>query len=238
MTRTRATRFSLPQPEGLIKICGLREPEHAAAAAEAGADLLGFIFVKARRQVTPKQARNCIDAARRAAPHRDILAAGVFVDADPVVINDAARIAGLDLVQLHGNEPPGSIASIAVPVMKVFRPGPGDPGAEIMDAIETYLRLDQPPVGFVIDGYSERGHGGEGVRADWTLAASVNRVHPLLLGGGLDPENVAAAIAAVKPLGVDVSSGVETDGVKDPARIASFILAAREAFRSIQTVPA
>ena len=218
---------------GLIKICGLREPEHAVAAAAAGADLIGFIFATARRQVSAERARACIAASRASCPDGTHLAVGVFVNAAVDDINATVEMAGLDLVQLHGDEHPEMLDELSVPAIKVFRPRPGeDPGAigEMMDA---FLVSRRPPVALAIDGFSERGAGGEGISADWTAAAMLAEGRPLLLAGGLFPENVGAAIQQVRPLGVDVSSGVECDGEKDSHRIAEFIVAARSAFMDV-----
>ena len=218
---------------GLVKICGLREPAHAAAAAAAGADLIGFIFAPARRQVAPETARECIAAARDAAGERRVMAVGVFVDAEPDEINRVVEEAGLDVVQLHGAEPPEMLGELSVPAVKVFRPRSDETIATMLAAADRYLGAARPPAGILFDGYSEKGMGGEGIRADWTLAAEIARVRPIMLGGGLDAENVAAAIARVGPVGVDVSSGVESDGGKDPVRIEAFVAAAREAFKAV-----
>ena len=213
----------------LVKIDGLRQPEHAVAAARAGADLIGFIFAPARRRVTAIEARSCIAAARETAT-RTLLAVGVFVDAEPSEIADIAGDAGLDAVQLHGAEPPEFIQSLPVPAFKALRPRPGSPSEEVVSEINRYRSAATPPIGVLIDGYSDQAAGGSGARADWAMAAVVCAGSPILLAGGLDPENVGAAIRHVRPHGVDVSSGVEIDGVKDSARIDQFIRAARAAF--------
>jgi phosphoribosylanthranilate isomerase len=215
---------------GLVKICGLREPEHAAVAAAAGANLLGFIFAPARRQVSPERARECIAAAREAAGDREVLSVGVFVDAPANEINATVERAGFDLAQLHGAEPPALFGELIVPAMKVFRPRPGAAAAAIGEEIDRYLAAVQPPVAVVVDGFSERGVGGEGVSADWSTAAQLAVGRPFILAGGLTPENVGEAIDRVRPTGVDVSSGVETGGVKDSGRIVEFVSAARVAF--------
>ena len=215
----------------VVKICGLREPEHAIAAAEAGADLLGFIFAPARRRVTPEQARRCIEAARRAtSPARGLLAVGVFVDASPVEIGATVREAGLDVVQLHGAEPPGFPAMLPVPTIKALKPLPPAAVAETIEVAAAYFSATQRPVALLIDGYHPTSAGGSGTRADWGLARAVSPRWPTLLAGGLTPENVAEAIQMVRPLGVDVSGGVEEDGIKDSERIAAFIVAAKAAF--------
>jgi phosphoribosylanthranilate isomerase len=215
----------------IVKIDGLREPKHAAAAAAAGADLIGFIFAPARRQVTAAVARSCIAAARAASPERPVLAVGVFVDAPPSEMASIARETGIDVLQLHGAEPPESLRHLPVPALKALRPRPGTKAAHVMAEISRYHSSPQPPLGILVDGYSEEFAGGTGARADWRLAAEIGASFPIILAGGLDPDNVGAAIRQVRPLGVDVSSGVEIDGVKDAGRIEAFIRAARTAFR-------
>jgi phosphoribosylanthranilate isomerase len=215
----------------IVKIDGLREPEHAAAAAASGADLIGFIFAPARRQVTAAVARSCIEAARAAVREQPVLAVGVFVDASPSEMANIARECGIEALQLHGAEPPEALEHLPVPALKALRPRPGTNAAQLMAEIGRYHSSPQPPLGILVDGYTEEFAGGTGVRADWRLAAKVCASFPIILAGGLDPENVGVAIRKVRPLGVDVSSGVEIDGVKDPSRIEAFVRAARTAFR-------
>ncbi len=212
----------------VVKVCGIREPEHAAAAAEAGADVLGFIFAPARRQVTADVARACLLAARHVKP--DVLACGVFVNAPANEIAATVRAAGLDLVQLSGAEPPAFAASLPAPATKVIHPQPGVSAGEIVSQIGVYQLADVPPVALLLDAYSPKGAGGTGEKVDWGLAADVNARVPMVLAGGLAPENVAEAIALVRPQGVDVSSGVEIDGRKSTERIHAFVTAARAAF--------
>jgi phosphoribosylanthranilate isomerase len=219
---------------GIVKIDGLREPEHAAAAAAAGADLIGFIFAPARRQVTAAVARSCIAAARAAAPERPVLAVGVFVDAPPLETARIARETGIDALQLHGAEPPESLRHLPVPALKALRPRPGTKAAHLMAEIGRFHSAPQPPLGMLVDGFAEESAGGTGVRADWQLAAEIGTAFPIILAGGLDPDNVGAAIRQVRPLGVDVSSGVETEGVKDASRIEQFIRAARQAYQQLE----
>lgn len=214
----------------LVKIDGLREPRHAAAAAMAGADMIGFIFAPARRQVTPAVARECIHAAREGAAGRQTLAVGVFVNATVDEIEEVVMEAGLDLVQLHGVESPSFVERLAVPAIKVFRPRANTDSAVVLEEIEGYRSTHPRPVAYLIDGYDEAASGGTGVRADWELAASINRATHVMLAGGLNPSNVETAIRQVHPLGVDVSSGVEVRGEKDAGLIADFVRAAKEAF--------
>lgn len=220
-------------PTGAVKIDGLRRPRDAEAAVLAGADLIGFIFAPARRRVSPEEARRCLDAARSAAAGRAVLAVGVFVDAGADEMNDIAATVGLDLLQLHGDEPPALLATVEWPVLKVLRPMAGATVPEVERTMVRYWGGEKPPVAFVIDGYSPSAAGGEGVRADWELASRLVGTAPTLLAGGLDPGNVGEAIGRVRPLGVDVSSGVETDGAKDGAKIAAFVRAAKRAFADL-----
>jgi phosphoribosylanthranilate isomerase len=217
---------------GVVKICGLREPAHAAVAAAAGADLIGFIFAPARRQVSAAVARQCISAARNAAGARDVLAVGVFVDAPGGEMAAVADETGLDVLQLHGQEPFETLAALNRPVIKALRPRPGERVEQVLTSLSRYRNATKPPIAFLLDGYSPNALGGTGHRTDWQLAAAVCTAQPILLGGGLDAGNAAEAIGIVKPLGVDVSSGVETDDTKDPAKIEAFIAAARLAFRN------
>lgn len=218
-----------------VKICGLRQPEHAVAAVLAGADVLGFIFAPARRQVSAETAKACIVAAR-AATDRAVLAVGVFVDASQDNVRRTADAAGLDLVQLSGSESPGFIQTLGFPAIKALRPQNGASLETVQAHIDGYLAALTPPAAFLVDAYSERAAGGTGERADWGLAAEISATIPMLLAGGLDPENVGTAIRQVRPLGVDVSSGVEMEGVKSVARITAFVYAARQAFSLVPAV--
>ena len=217
---------------GLVKICGLREVAHAKVAAETGADLIGFIFAPSRRQVTSELAADAIAAAKAscAAP---LMAVGVFVDASPETINNVIEQAGLDLVQLHGTEPPGFAARIAAPVIRVHRLPAGTALAAALRQVEAHDAPPARPAIHFIEGHDPAAHGGTGVQADWGLAAALARRHRLVLAGGLSPDNVASAISVVQPQAVDVSSGVETAGVKDPAKIRAFVAAARAAFAAV-----
>lgn len=214
---------------GSVKICGLREREHAIAAAWAGADLLGFIFAPTRRHVAPAIARDAITAARAVSP-RPFLAVGVFVNASIDDMNHAACVAGLDVIQLSGDEPPGVISDLTLPVLRAIRPAPGATAVDIL--AEVAKTSGHSPVAYVLDGFHAGHYGGTGVRADWRLSSKLSGQVPLLLAGGLNLDNVAAAIKTVNPLGVDVSTGVERDGSKDAGLIAAFVEAARKSFRA------
>jgi phosphoribosylanthranilate isomerase len=115
-------------------------------------------------------------------------------------------------------------------VIRPLNPKPGTPAAVVAEQIAEVSRRSKHVIAFIIDGYRAGEHGGTGVRADWELAREVAKQRPIILAGGLDPENVEAAIAAVGPVGVDVSSGVETGGVKDIAKIEAFVRRAKLGF--------
>jgi len=204
----------------LVKICGLRTVEHALAAASA--DMLGLVFAPSRRQVSVEQAATIAAALRaRCAPAPRLV--GLFVNASPASIITVASAVGLDLVQLSGDEPPEDANALPLPVIKAVRmDGSAREAAWIRRAASGELTL-------LVDAHVPGAYGGTGVRADWQRAAELAATTPLILAGGLTPANVATAIAAVRPLGVDVSSGVETDGHKDPAKIEAFLEAARSA---------
>lgn len=215
---------------GSVKICSLRQPEQAGWVVESGAEMFGLIFAPSRRQVTIEDAKQIAVAARRASKGRAPMAVGVFVDADVVALNDAIDAVGLDLVQLHGTESAEMLTSIDVPVIKVVRVEPGFGFDQTAARIGVFERSAKPPVAYLIDGFHPRRAGGQGVLADWELARRLADRFPIVLAGGLTPENVGEAITAVRPLGVDVSSGVETDGAKDRQKVFDFVANARSAF--------
>lgn len=205
-----------------VKICGITALEDALAAVEAGADLLGFNFYpKSPRYLTPEACVRLV--ASLPAP---VLKVGVFVN-EPA--GDVARIlaeCGLDLAQLHGDEPPGELQSLGGRAFKAFR-GLGQQHAE-------FAAAGPGAPAFLIDGYSPALYGGTGQTADWSAARAIAEQYPILLAGGLTPENVGVAIAQAQPWGVDVASGVESaPGRKEHARVHAFIQAAKQAGEQI-----
>ena len=223
---------ALSLPPGLVKICGLRQPEHAVAAVESGADLLGFVFAPSKRRVTPAEAVVCVRAAKAVA-RRPMLTVGVFVDPSLDDLREAVETAELDLVQLHGSAGPGWRTALPCPSIRALPPMPGAAIERVLGSIDADLNEQSRPLAWLIDGYDPMTHGGTGVRADWEMAARIAARLPLVLAGGLTPENVGEAISAVRPLGVDVASGVETEGSKDAAKIHAFVTAAKAAFESV-----
>ena len=199
-----------------VKVCGLTRPEDAMAAEAAGADALGVIFAAgSKRRVDVDQARRVL------APVGPFVArGGVCVDASVAEVLAAVRAAHLTAVQLHGREDAAAVVELAryVPVVRAVRWVPGlDPKA---------FRA-APIAALLVDGPEP----GSGVAFDWaTAAAALARGPRWVLAGGLTPDNVAAAVAQLRPYGVDVASGVESaPGVKDPARLRAFVAAVRGA---------
>jgi phosphoribosylanthranilate isomerase len=221
---------------GLIKICGVRETEHALVVAEAGADVLGLNFApSSKRRVSIENAVSIVSAVRHAFGDGAPLSAGIFVDVYAENVNQIASVVGLDVVQLHDPAIPASIERIERPVIRPISPPPGSSPGSVASSMAGQRLNDDVPALFMLDAHDPVLHGGTGRRADWHLARDLARDFPLLLAGGLTPENVAQAIAQVRPLGVDVASGVETDGVKDPEKIRAFIANAREAFAALNS---
>jgi phosphoribosylanthranilate isomerase len=201
-----------------VKVCGITSPEDGAAAAEAGADAIGMVFwPRSPRAVSVEQAR----AISRALPPF-VLRVGVFVDASRDEMSRAADAVGLDLLQLHGDEPPDTFASLPRRALKAVRVGEGF-------APEDALRYEGRAAGLLLDAREADAPGGTGRAFDWSLARDVRqRSRFLLLAGGLAPENVRAAIEAVRPDGVDASSRLEAaPGRKDHARVREFVAAVR-----------
>jgi phosphoribosylanthranilate isomerase len=202
-----------------VKVCGLTSPEDAIAVADAGADAVGFVFWPGSpRHVEPELARRISDALP---PF--VVRVGVFVDAPREILRRTAEEVGLDLLQLHGSETPDSLAGLPRRVLKAVAVGDGF-------RPEDAWRFEGHAAGILLDTRSESAPGGTGRSFDWSAARAVrDRASFLVLAGGLTPESVGAAIAAVAPDGVDVSSGVESaPGRKDAARVRAFVRAVRE----------
>jgi phosphoribosylanthranilate isomerase len=203
-----------------VKICGLRTIEHALAAIDAGADMIGLNFAASRRQVSPEQAALIAEAVR-ATPHaRRVSIIGLFVNETPEHMLAIARTCGLDALQLSGDE--HSEIARRLPGIALLK------SIRLDGALGEAGWLDAADVRLLVDAHVPGSYGGAGVLADWGRAAELARRRLIVLAGGLTPENVGAAIRQVHPWGVDVSSGVETNGVKDVAKIRAFVAAARD----------
>ena len=197
-----------------VKICGISDSATAVVAAEAGADAIGLIFAPSRRRVTAAQAR---EIAAALPPF--VTKVGVFVDEERGRIEELIAACGLGAVQLHGAEPPEFCAGFRVPVVKAIR---------VKDASSLEQMTAYQVDAFLLDTFDASALGGTGRTFDWTLAIQAARTHRTILSGGMTPVNVVEALTRVVPYGVDVSSGVETDGRKDHAKIRDFIRRVRE----------
>jgi phosphoribosylanthranilate isomerase len=200
-----------------VKICGITSAEDAAAAVEAGADALGFVFVPGTpRLVTPGAAGQIIGGLP---PF--ITAVGVFVDQALDEVLQIAERCRLQAVQLHGDEPETFSRRIPIKVIKALRVR----DRESLRPMQTY-----PAHAFLLDAFVEGQAGGTGTSISWGLAAEAKGQAPIILSGGLQPETVGRAVREVRPYGVDVSSGVESrPGRKDHRKVREFIAAVRKA---------
>ena len=207
-----------------LKICGLRDAGNALVAARAGADFLGLNLVPGvRRQITPQQARDIIDRVRDDLSGDTPRLVGLFADQTLDEVNQIVKHCGLDMVQLCGDEPPDYWRRVAVPIIKQIKvrddAGPERAGAVAAGKVAAVIAAGHTAM---LDRYETGALGGTGRSFDWRVASTIAGRYDVVLAGGLTPENVARAIAEVQPWGVDVSSGVETGGVKDPAKIRAF----------------
>ena len=220
-------------PPFRIKICGVTTSDDATAAIAAGADAIGLnFFPQSSRFVEPAAAR---EIARSTAGMA--VRAGVFVNADPSFVAQTVESLGLEAIQLHGDEPVSDHVQLSRrPLVRALRVDAKNAHA----TAELFQRLREAGAslaGVLVDARHGDAYGGTGTMADWSAAAWLRDQlgeTPMILAGGLTPENVAAAIRSVRPAGVDVASGVESSpGVKDQPKVAAFVAAAREAFLEI-----
>ena len=200
-----------------IKICGIKTINDALAAVDAGTDLIGFNFYpKSPRYVEVGMCRNIMSVLRQIG---NVTCVGVFVNASVSEILATMDTLGLNLAQLHGDETPEILQALDGKAFKAFR--------GIPENIDGFERQNAPA--FLVDAAVKGMYGGSGVTADWDGAVELAKKFPLLLAGGLTPENVAEAVRRVKPWGVDVASGVESaPGMKDARKMKAFLSAVRE----------
>ena len=201
-----------------VKICGITRTEDALAAAHAGADAIGLVFFAGSpRAITLARA-----AALCAALPPFISKVGLFVNAPAEEVQAVTKNLSLDLLQFHGEESPEFCAQFKQPFIKAVRVKPG------MDLVQ-YASLFKLAQGLLLDAFHESAPGGTGITFDWNLIPTELEL-PIILSGGLNANNVAAAIGRVNPWAVDVSSGVEeAKGIKNAAKMAAFITEVRRA---------
>jgi phosphoribosylanthranilate isomerase len=219
-----------------VKICGLTQAEHALVASEAGADFIGVVFAPSRRQITPKKARELVQAVRDLVTRPAVV--GVFANSTAAEINSIADYCSLDWVQLSGHESWAYCQEIERPIIKVIHVSPSTTVEKVLSSIETgYRMLAGKEFVCLLDAEVEGAHGGTGQTFNWELARVVSARFLVMVAGGLTPTNVGQLLMAVKPWGVDVSSGVETGGQKDLVKIRAFIEAVRAMHNSARDYP-
>ncbi|MGE3960931.1 MAG: hypothetical protein AB7F65_04545 [Dehalococcoidia bacterium] len=248
----------------LVKICGNRTPEDVLAAAEAGADFVGMVFAASKRRVDVDAARAMVEALGGPLGDRPVslpdpiaaelredlgawfdhgadvieayldakrpLTVGIFADQPIDEVNAIADAAGIDIVQLSGDESWEDCLRVNRPVIQVVHISPLDAPADVFELVKPGFAE-----ALMLDSAHGPYRGGTGVTFDWSVARETAEQVPLVLAGGLAPENVEAAVRTVQPWVVDVSSGTETDGKKDHSRVRAFIEAVRAADAALAT---
>jgi phosphoribosylanthranilate isomerase len=200
-----------------VKICGITNLEDALFAADAGADALGFVFyAKSPRYIAPERAREIV---LRLPPF--VAKVGIFVNEELDQVEKIMAYCHLDYAQLHGDEPPEQVAALAPRAIKAVR---------VRSAADIERLAQYQAIAYLLDTYHPTKHGGTGEAFDWELAVEAKSHGPIILAGGLTPDNVGDAIERVHPYAVDVSSGVEAaPGIKDHQKVQRIIIAAKGA---------
>ena len=210
-----------------IKICGLRSAKAALVASECGADFLGFVFVDGvRRQLQPDEGARVIKEYRSSTQSsEETKLVGLFRNQSTDFVNQTAAKAGLDFLQLCGEENPDYVSRLGLPIFRQIRVKDGTKPDDLHKIVSPHLAAGHH---IILDRFDIDTPGGSGKSFNWDAAEGIAEQKNVLLAGGLKSENVKTAIAQLAPWGVDVSSGVETDGVKDPELIKAFIGTVRE----------
>jgi len=210
-----------------VKICGITEESHALAAVGAGADFIGLVFAPSSRRITPAKAYEIASAVKKNSNTTKVV--GIFVNAPQSMVNKVADFCGLDWIQLSGDESWEYCRDVIKPIIKAIPVEQQSP-EEIYAKLSAGSKLlSTQRFITLLDSQANGKYGGTGLTFDWKIAQQVARRFPVIIAGGLNSENVAQAIELVAPWGVDVSSGVEVDGIKSPAKIRAFIEAVRRA---------
>jgi phosphoribosylanthranilate isomerase len=209
-----------------VKICGITGVSYARAAIEAGADLIGVVLAPSPRRVTREKAEEIVKAVKK----HNLPAVGVFVNMPASTVNKMASDCGLDWVQLSGDESWEYCRQIEKPLIKAVHIMPGWDEKKLLAHLAEGERVlgSRAPI-YLLDTFVEQKYGGTGKVFAWEIARRAVARYPVIIAGGLHPENVGEVVSSLKPWGVDVSSGVESRGVKDAAKIKAFIQAARSA---------
>lgn len=209
-----------------VKICGISDKNHALAAVEAGADFIGLVFAPSRRQVSPQKALPLVEVVRGLGSRPAVV--GVFVNAAAQEVNHIADYCQLDWVQLSGDETWQYCQELKKAIIKVIHVSSGQKTDEILADIETgYQLLPEKELVCLLDSRVGGAYGGTGQVFNWQLAREVSVRFPVMIAGGLTPANVGQLVREVQPWGVDVSTGVESNGLKDASKIRAFVKAVR-----------
>jgi phosphoribosylanthranilate isomerase len=209
-----------------VKICGIKDEAQALAAVEAGADFIGLVFAPSQRQVSPTKAHEIASAIKKNNDGTQIV--GVFVSTPSSQVNEIADFCALDWVQLSGDEPWEYCQELKKAIIKVIHVSGGQRTDEILAYIETgYQLLAEKELICLLDSRVGGAYGGTGQVFNWQLAREVSVRFPVMIAGGLTASNVGQLLREVKPWGVDVSTGVESSGLKDVSKIRAFVKAVR-----------
>ena len=213
-----------------VKICGITDVSYVKAVAEAGADLIGVVFAPSPRRVTPEKAKEIAAAAKE----QGLPVVGVFVNTPAAEVNSLAANCGLDWVQLSGDEGMDCCRQVRRPLIKAVHIASDWDEEQLMYHLDSHQRKlrHHSPI-YLLDTLAEEKYGGTGKVFSWDIAKRAAERYPVIIAGGLDPENVGRVVTELKPWGVDVSSGVESEGIKDIEKIKAFIAAVRRAKASL-----
>jgi phosphoribosylanthranilate isomerase len=212
-----------------IKICGIKTEVHALAAAKAGADFIGLVFAPSPRQVSPVKAEKIVTALKDSgAASPEIV--GVFVNTPVYVVNRITKYCRLDWVQLSGEENMEYCQEITSPIIKVLRIRRDYQPEQVCKDLAAWSKvLSNQKHKFLLDSYDQVKYGGTGKQLERDTVKEVASRFPVIIAGGLTPDNVSSIVVNTRPWGVDTSSGVESKGGKDVNKIKAFINAVRDA---------
>jgi phosphoribosylanthranilate isomerase len=210
----------------LVKICGLTSVQDAIQVARLDVQIIGLVFAHSRRQVSLELAEEISTAIKSV--ERPPAITGVFVNENPRVVNETVRQCKLDIVQLSGDESSDYCRQISAPVIEVIHITADARSQDIIERVKGVPHTGQPAI-YLLDSKADGKYGGTGHSFSRDIAKELSASLPIIIAGGLDPQNVVGLIKHARPVGVDVSSGVETAGRKDITKIRAFIQAVRSA---------